>query len=121
MKTNRPIIIIDDDPVSIFLTREILNSLEIEMEVLAFEDANRALHFLNQKGDNYTILLDLNMPLMSGWEFVNSCVEQKLSPEVYTLSSSVNPRDIERIDQYDFVRSFLSKPLNPEMLEIEQS
>jgi len=116
MSITKPVIIIDDNPISVYLTTEIINDAKIECKIIDFVDANEALHFLAVNGDDYIVLLDLNMPLMSGWDFIEACQSNELHPEVHILSSSVNPVDIEKIDNYDFVKSFLSKPLDISIL-----
>lgn len=116
MSATKSIIVIDDNPISLYLTTEIINDSGQDCTIINFADANEALHFLTSNGDEYIVLLDLNMPLMSGWDFVEACQRNNLNPEIHILSSSVNPNDSERIKRYDFVKTFLSKPLNVHVL-----
>ncbi len=116
MNITKPVLIVDDNPISVYLTTEIISDAKIDCEIIKFVDANEALHYLTVNGDDHIVLLDLNMPLMSGWDFVEACKLNGLSPEVHILSSSVNPVDVEKIQHYDFVKSFLSKPLDVKVL-----
>src|SRR5690606_15083894 len=64
------------------------------------------------------ILVDINMPILNGWEFIEAY--QKLSitykVDVYMLSSSVYENDIERAKTYKSIKGFISKPLSIERL-----
>jgi CheY-like chemotaxis protein len=67
------------------------------------------------------ILLDLNMPRFSGWEFLERLQEMssgiRKNIKVHVLSSSLRPADKENAEKYPFVRSYMSKPLSPQMVE----
>jgi CheY-like chemotaxis protein len=118
-KTQRKgIVVIDDDPVSLFLTSELTSHAIEEIELHTFQRANDALHFLNKSSGNLLVLLDLNMPVMNGWEFLDACTNFGIDVEVYILSSSVNPGDMSKAKTYAKVTKFLSKPLNTEDLAI---
>jgi CheY-like chemotaxis protein len=67
------------------------------------------------------IFLDLNMPVMNGWEFLdlfkNNISNEFLQTKVIILSSTIDPSDYNKAKQYDIVSHFLSKPITVEMLE----
>jgi CheY-like chemotaxis protein len=67
------------------------------------------------------IFLDLNMPVMDGWEFLDSFKTESYSQfhdtKVIILSSTINPEDLEKSKKYPMVIDFLSKPISKEMLE----
>ena len=67
----------------------------------------------SEEGLPEVIFLDLNMPIMDGWEFLDEF--GKLSEEkdirIYILSSSVDSRDMERAKKYGMVNGFIAKPL----------
>jgi response regulator RpfG family c-di-GMP phosphodiesterase len=110
------IVLIDDDNISLFLSTEIMKDASPDLVIHTFQRANDALHFLASNDGDYTVLLDLNMPELSGWDFLNACERFNLRPNVYILSSSVNPEDQQRSTTFEFVQGFLSKPLNPDWL-----
>ena len=115
--------IIDDDPVSNFLTKTVLSKTNFNASVVAFENAETALDCLldiSQELPN-VILLDLNMPIMSGWEFIEAFSQSdqlmQAGITLIILSASNNQRDIERAKTYSFVRDYINKPLTVSILE----
>jgi CheY-like chemotaxis protein len=83
------------------------------------------IYFDTLKTNNSTkpqlIFLDLNMPVMDGWEFLDSFITSAYSEfhdtKVIILSSTIDPEDIEKSKHYPMVIDFLSKPISKEMLE----
>ena len=67
------------------------------------------------------IFLDLNMPVMGGWEFLNAFSTADYSEyntiKVIILSSTIDPEDLKKAKKYPMVLDFLSKPISKEMLE----
>ncbi len=67
------------------------------------------------------ILLDLNMPVMGGWEFLDNFSQTYArffpATKVIVLSSTIDPRDVEKAHSYPMVLNFMSKPITVEMLE----
>ena len=115
--------IVDDDPVSNFLTKTVISKTNLNAAVVAIENAETALECLldiSQELPN-VILLDLNMPIMSGWEFIEAFSKSdylmQASITLIILSASNNQRDIERAKTYGFVRDYINKPLTVPILE----
>lgn len=69
------------------------------------------------------ILLDLNMPQMDGWEFLDAFGTLPLAQEVrvFILTSSIQPEDIEKSARYKEVKGYFSKPLGKANVERMQS
>jgi CheY-like chemotaxis protein len=69
---------------------------------------------------NY-ILLDINMPIMNGWEFLDEYKHQNIDPsgksKIFIISSSVFSNDISKARSYPLVRNFISKPLSIEKIK----
>ena len=68
------------------------------------------------------ILLDLNMPVMGGWEFLDHFAKEEYrsafkDAKVIVLSSTIDPEDIKKAKTYPMVMDFLSKPISKEILE----
>ncbi|HDZ06544.1 hypothetical protein LCGC14_0053190 [marine sediment metagenome] len=113
------ICIIDDDPICVYGTKILLNHNNfVSANILVYENGEEALINLTSqltKGLQMPdiILLDLNMPIMNGWEFLDKF--QKLiflnKPIVYIVSSHFDSREIEKGRSYELVRDFISKPL----------
>ncbi|HTD99225.1 MAG TPA: response regulator [Mucilaginibacter sp.] len=119
------LVVIDDDPIDHFLMQHILHGNQhFDMTtytmygslVLDYIEENKA--HPDKLPD--TIFLDLNMPMFSGWDFLDRY--QQLFSEIdknikiYILTSSIRPADMERTSRYPFVRSFISKPLKQNTL-----
>lgn len=113
-------ILIDDDPITNLIhARIIKNACEDSApEVISFKKAEEALEFVTVdnpfwKKNKIIILLDLNMPELSGWEFLERI---KPLPEslftIYILSSSVAQADIKRSKKHPCVKGYLFKPLS---------
>lgn len=128
MKEKETIWLIDDDELSNFLTSNIFKVNEFHAEVRSFTRAQEALAELETsvelKSVPDIIFLDLNMPVMDGWAFLEAF---RLLPEIvrksctiYILSSSVNEEDINKSKLYEDVRDFFSKPLNKIDLDVVQ-
>lgn len=123
------VLLVDDDNINNFLSEEIIAGANITDEVVLLTDGQQALNYLNnleslenQKSQKLLILLDLNMPVMDGFEFLEEFnpSELKAEFEIIILTSSDNQRDIEKIKSYK-VRNFISKPITEEkLLEVLQ-
>lgn len=117
--------IVDDDPMVSFLHKKILQKNKIVQEPLAFLNGKEAWDFLiNDKTEtNYLILLDLNMPVLTGWQLLDKLVENECisnRTKVVIVTSSINLADINKAKNYSLVEQYLIKPLLDlsEILEI---
>ncbi len=118
--------IIDDDPIFIYGTRRIMKEVNFCDNILVFnngQDAIEGLKELIAQGEDLpeVLFLDLNMPIMNGWEFLED-FEKIPNPNgkkviIYIISSSIDPRDLERIRNYKMVNNYILKPLSPQDLE----
>lgn len=105
------IVLIDDDPISTFVTEKlILKNVKEPCQFFKFQNARVALNEINVIRPNY-LFLDLNMPEMTGWDFLDIFRPENTQPEVYILSSSVDERDVSKASSYSIVKDYLSKPL----------
>jgi CheY-like chemotaxis protein len=114
------ILLIDDDPIANMISTKIITK-SFGFIVSDFTNAQEALNLLQLWANSFPeqipdmIFLDINMPQMDGWEFLNEF--QKLPQHilercsVIMLSSSLDREDIERSKSYACVREFVSKPL----------
>jgi CheY-like chemotaxis protein len=127
MEHENRIVLIDDDPICHMISSKIIK-LFSSFEVEAFTDPSQALAQLKwralnepQKLPGY-ILLDIDMPVMNGWQFLEefeklpAVVIQRTC--VMMLSSSNHYTDIEKSKKYKSVKNFLSKPLNEQKLKL---
>ena len=113
--------LIDDDNITNMLNRYFLEEHYPSLEIRSFIYASEALDILLSGTDNPDfILLDINMPGMNGWEFLDSLQQENLTienlPGIYLLSSSVDPEDEAKARKSVLARGFISKPLEVEKL-----
>ena len=110
--------IIDDDEVIIYLTDIIIKNVEFCEKLATFTKANDALEALKialETGKDIpsVILIDLNMPVMDGWRFLDELVklDAKKQVPVFIFTSSIDSRDMERAQKYGIVKDYIIKPL----------
>ncbi len=117
--------IIDDDPIFIYGTKRLMAEIDFCETLLVYQNGQDAIDGLNglrARGEKLPsiILLDLNMPIMNGWEFLEDFIkisnDNREGITVYIISSSVDPRDLERIKNYEVVSNYILKPISTEDL-----
>ncbi len=117
------IYIIDDDDIFVFVLRKLLQKSKRFDEVINIGNGLEAIDLLvnefetNKKLPDI-IFLDLNMPVLDGWQFLDQ-VEKLPFKEllrIYIISSSIDVKEIEKSKTYSTVKSFVSKPLTLEWL-----
>lgn len=119
-------IIVDDDPINNMLCQLIIEQRFATVCTRSFVDPCDALAYVEATYSNAdappTILfLDINMPALTGWEFLNvfesftAAIKEHF--KIYMLSSSVDPKDKERADTNANVLAYIEKPLTIESLD----
>jgi CheY-like chemotaxis protein len=124
------IMCIDDDPITLMLIKKVVQKVSFSKEIINAQNGEEALEILNEfKNINnkativkpQLIFLDLNMPVMGGWEFLDFFNTSNYSDlnniKVIVLTSTIDPKDIEKSKKYPNVIAFQSKPITIEMLE----
>jgi CheY-like chemotaxis protein len=120
MTQNYPLTyIIDDDPVFVLLFKKILRKLGKFETILNFENGQIALDTLIAKEKNNEpmpniIFLDINMPVLDGWEFLKTIEKYPFKKDlnIYMVSSSIDSFEINKSKKYKFVKNFISKPIS---------
>jgi CheY-like chemotaxis protein len=114
-------LIVDNDPVNNLICKMVLKQSLGEVEVKDFIYPELALEYIeaeyeaNQSEDKTTLFLDINMPTLTGWEFLvefntfNNLIKNQF--DIYMLSSSVDPDDIQRAKSNPLVIDIIEKPL----------
>lgn len=116
LKKTSSIMIVDDDRVQHMINRKILLRCDPTLKLHFFENPLEALDWLNENSADL-LLLDINMPEMKGWEFLEIMTERGIDMEVKMLSSSIDPRDIDKSKKFRLVSGFLVKPLNNTVID----
>lgn len=118
--------VIDDSQVDLYVSRRMMAKTQFANEVMTIDSAKEALGMLEgsevgEKDPPNLILLDINMPGMNGFEFLNAFknLSEKVrrSWAIVMLSSSNSTEDRENAAQNPYVKHYLSKPISKELLE----
>jgi CheY-like chemotaxis protein len=116
--------LIDDDKVYQFTSKMILEATQLTSRIITFFNGQEAIDFFldpaNQQIDILpdVIFLDINMPIMNGWNFLEAFDKlYDILPKkilIYVVSSSVDESDIERSKSFVSVKDYVIKPINKE-------
>jgi two-component SAPR family response regulator len=110
------IMIVDDVGISNFIMKKMISRVSIASKVFDYTLPERALADI-EKITPEIIFLDLNMPVIDGWEFLNKMREGNIEVTVYILTSSTSELDRHKLKGYNNVKGFLIKPLDIKTLE----
>jgi CheY-like chemotaxis protein len=114
------VFLIDDDEATNYFNLIMIESSKIAGEIFVYDSGTMALDTLqdmlkHEKQLPELIFLDINMPVMNGWQFLEEikALGSKITSKVRVvmLSASDSPQDVSRSQQYAFVKAYLSKPL----------
>lgn len=120
------VMIIDDNFVDLYITSCMISKNNFGKNLLLYTSAEEALKYLQDNQDNIAILpqiifVDIYMPLMSGFEFLeafdNLTVALKKQTKTYILSSTIDNDDIARSNNNSNVEAFYVKPITKEFLD----
>ncbi len=128
---NKVICIIDDDPIYQLLINKIIAMAETEYSIISFTNGKDALDSLTSnlaqdKELPEIILLDIEMPVMDGWDFMDH-IEKALSEKrkktaIYIVSSSIAHEDKEKAKTFPEIMGYFSKPMDTgKILEITKA
>jgi CheY-like chemotaxis protein len=114
---NLKVMIIDDDEIVVLIHKTYLKKCGISPDPITFLNGEEALQYIQAHGGTDTqflVLLDLNMPVMDGWSFMEELSHKSLSTQVYVvmITSSLSKADRERAKSFSNTIDFLVKPLD---------
>jgi CheY-like chemotaxis protein len=125
------ILCIDDDAITLMLCKMVVTKNSFSNEIATATNGEEALNYFKILKKTISddssiktpqlIFLDLNMPVMGGWEFLDCFSTEEYSDfnttKTIILSSTIDPEDLEKSKKYPMVIDFLPKPISKEMLE----
>lgn len=116
--------IIDDDRIYTFTVQKLIEKGQFAQKIDIFQNGQDALDRLQKITFDTAkypdiILLDINMPIMDGWQFMDEFVKfvDKSAITLYMVSSSIDPRDKEKAKRYKDIDGFITKPLTIESIK----
>ena len=113
--------IIDDDNLYQFGMKRMLHHIAVETEIKQFQNGLEAIEFLIRNKDKKNelpdiIFLDINMPVMNGWQFLDNFIGLHLPVSkqitIYMITSSVDNTEILKAASYKVIKNYIIKPIS---------
>lgn len=120
MKAIKSLFLVDDDEIFTFLTKRTIEETQLVDQIKIFSNGQDAIDFLERAAGNKellpdVILLDINMPILDGWGFLEEFILLKPTIgkkiTIYVVSTSISPYDFERAKNVSEVSDFVIKPI----------
>ncbi|MDI1317294.1 response regulator [Flavobacterium sp.] len=120
------VMIIDDNTIDLYITSHVITRQNFGRQILQYSIASEALNYLIENSKNVSalpqiILVDIYMPIMSGFEFMEAYDDLPQSVKdycnVYVVSSSIDQKDIMRAEEDKNIIGFCEKPISKITLE----
>lgn len=124
------IAIIDDDPIFQILLNKLIQKIPSDNVVQQYTNGRHAAEFIEEFSESVNVLpelifLDINMPEMNGWQFLEALRRLSIkdyNPVIYLSSSSLDDKDYLRAKSFTELKGFLNKPISfPELSHILES
>lgn len=118
--------IIDDDAIAVFGLKRAMANIRFTPDPVIFENGLDALEYFGQRLRDGAelpslIFIDLNMPVMDGWDFMEEfgllVPSERDRPEIFIMTSSIDVRDMDKAKTYGLEGNYLIKPVNGDDLE----
>jgi CheY-like chemotaxis protein len=114
---------VDDDPINNLINNRLLNKVKVTEKIEEFLEGQYAIERIAEMPLDKTLLifLDINMPVMNGWEFLKIYQDrfEKRDDIIIILSSSIDFQDRQKAKEYSIVSDFLEKPLTLDKIQFQ--
>jgi len=121
------VLLVDDDQTTNYLNRLLLEKMAVTDHILVAHDGREALDLLARHCQPLTpqcprlILLDVNMPGLNGIQFLEAYQQLPIAAQntivIVMLTTSLHPRDVQRVQELNAVAGFVTKPLTTAKME----
>jgi CheY-like chemotaxis protein len=116
--------VIDDDHIFVYGLKKLLQLKGLQADIQDFSNGKAAIDFLTNPGSSRNlpdiIFIDINMPVMNGWEFIGIFeeIQSQLGKNItlYIISSSVDVNDIQRAKNNPLIKGYILKPVSDALL-----
>lgn len=117
------IAVVDDDKIFQLIATRSIKAAQFTGKILQFNNGSEALHYLEEHASDEdeipdVLFLDINMPLVDGWMFMEDFIDlkQRINKpiRIYMVSSSIDPKDIERAKAIHDIKAYVTKPISKE-------
>lgn len=122
MKIPFRFVVVDDDPINNMVCKYNIANLYPDAIIQLFTDPENALEWMKEEYSHSTgepgtvLLLDINMPMMNGWEFLDEfgsfSDKVRAQIKIFIISSSIDPEDKQKAEDHSLVHGYYPKPLN---------
>ncbi len=115
------ILVVDDNPIDRMINSRVLQKVHSDSYIEFAKDGEEALIQLRRRNFD-VVLLDIQMPIMDGFQFMEELKDEKDPDEVYIImvTSSVDPEDKRKANMYSHIKDYVEKPLKAESLEAHE-
>lgn len=113
------VMLIDDDDANNYLNKIYFNNYNSHINIIEKLNGKEALNYLENSENKMPdiILLDINMPVMNGFEFLEIFEKMSLNITLHMLTSSVNDSDYKKAKSFTKVTNYYNKPINNEVID----
>lgn len=116
---SKVVLLIDDNPIDLMINEKTIERYDSSITIHKAASGKEALEMLrNGSTKPNCILLDIKMPVMNGFEFLDELDKLEIEKNfgIHMLSSSIDPSDLREADEREIVKSYIEKPLSTDKL-----